>query len=69
MNLGICPECDAEVRFKKAPWLGQRTACPRCGTALEVVSLGPLELDWAFEEPIEDQEIMLEDVTGDDGFA
>jgi hypothetical protein len=27
------------------------------------------ELDWAFEEPIEDQEIMLEDVTGDDGFA
>jgi lysine biosynthesis protein LysW len=48
----VCPECHSEVCFEAAPKLGQRTECASCRAALEVVKLRPLELDWAFEEPL-----------------
>jgi lysine biosynthesis protein LysW len=52
MLQAACPECHGEVLFDSAPMLGQRTECSECRAALEVVKLRPLELDWAFEEPL-----------------
>jgi lysine biosynthesis protein LysW len=52
MAQAACPECHAEVQFDSAPRLGQRAECAACLAALEVVKLRPLELDWAFEEPL-----------------
>jgi lysine biosynthesis protein LysW len=49
----VCPECHSEVRFEAAPKLGQRTECASCRAALEVVKLRPVELDWAFDEPLQ----------------
>lgn len=43
----LCPECDAEVRFKSPPNRGQRITCHRCGAKLQVVARNPVELDWA----------------------
>lgn len=53
--LAICPDCSAEIRFRKAPHLGQIVTCTQCDTTLEVVSRKPLELDWAFADPLEDE--------------
>jgi lysine biosynthesis protein LysW len=52
MTQAACPECHADVNFDAAPKLGQRAECAACRAALEVVKLRPLELDWAFEEPL-----------------
>jgi lysine biosynthesis protein LysW len=54
MVIGACPECDADVSFAEAPLLSQRIACPRCRAALVVIGLNPIELDWAFMEPLHD---------------
>ena len=29
-NIGLCPDCGEEVRFKKAPFVGQLVTCRRC---------------------------------------
>lgn len=54
MNIGACPECDADVSFEGAPGLNQRVVCPRCRAALVVIGQTPIELDWAFVEPLRD---------------
>lgn len=43
-----CPECDFRVRFDDKPEMNQIVTCPECQTPLEVVSLSPFKLDWAF---------------------
>jgi lysine biosynthesis protein LysW len=53
MLQAACPECHSQVPFESAPRLGERTVCTACRAALEVVKLRPLELDWAFEEPLQ----------------
>ena len=53
MLQAACPECQCQVPFAVAPQLGERTECTGCQAALEVVKLRPLELDWAFEEPLQ----------------
>jgi lysine biosynthesis protein LysW len=52
--LTVCLDCGAEIRFRRAPHLGQIVTCTQCDTILEVVSRNPLELDWAFADPLED---------------
>ncbi len=61
--MGACPECDADIVFTKAPFLGQKKTCPVCHTELEVIGLSPLELDWAYEydEYDDDDEYELDD--------
>lgn len=44
-----CPECDAAVRFDRAPLNGQIARCADCGAELEVTSLSPLTLELAPE--------------------
>lgn len=51
-----CPDCNSEIRFRKAPHLGQLVTCHNCQTSLEVVRRDPLELDWAFDDPFDEDE-------------
>lgn len=44
-----CPECDAEIRFARAPLAAEVTTCSDCGVELEVTSLEPLTLEVAPE--------------------
>jgi lysine biosynthesis protein LysW len=62
-----CKSCGHEIRLRHAPRLGQRFTCPRCATQLEVIGLVPLEVDWAFDEPIGEttSEVILEDLPAD----
>lgn len=59
--VGACPECDANVAFTKAPFLGQKKTCPDCLTELEVIGLSPIELDWAYEYDDYDADDNFED--------
>lgn len=54
-EVGYCPDCDARITLK-SPQLGQQVICRACGTELEVVDLSPLELDWALDEPYDDDD-------------
>ncbi|HET6446078.1 MAG TPA: hypothetical protein VFI27_16035 [candidate division Zixibacteria bacterium] len=51
ISISECPECDSRLRFRKTLKVGELILCPECNVALEVVSLKPLELDWADEDP------------------
>ena len=70
MGSVLCPSCGNSLRFRKDPRIGSRLTCPSCGTRLEVLRTAPIELDWAFEEPIQEQlSEALGDVEIDDGLA
>jgi hypothetical protein len=45
--------------------------CPGCGTKLEVISLTPLEVDWAFDEPLgeADSDVLVDDTAAEGGLA
>lgn len=64
--IGLCPDCNAEIRFRKSPHLGQIITCHNCQTSLEVVRREPLELDWAFDDPFDDDEDEEHDEWDDD---
>jgi uncharacterized paraquat-inducible protein A len=53
MLTGMCPECDALIRFTSMPKTGHRVVCPNCRSMLIVISSHPIKLDWAFVEPID----------------
>jgi lysine biosynthesis protein LysW len=59
MPYALCPDCDQEIVLNRVI-VGQMVTCPHCDAALEVISVDPLELDWAYdwswEEEEEDQE-------------
>ncbi len=43
-NVTDCPECNAGIHLRKAPFLGQIVTCRQCRAELEVVSRQPLAL-------------------------
>ena len=47
-----CPECDSRIYFERRPDAGEMLSCPECDTFLEVISVSPLRLDWASDEPV-----------------
>ncbi len=47
-----CPECHAQIRFRKQPELGDLVTCPECSTMAEVIRETPIKLSWAFDEPV-----------------
>ncbi len=59
--IGVCPDCNAEIRFRKSPHLGQLVTCHNCQTSLEVVRRDPLELDWAFDDTFDEEEDEYDD--------
>ena len=56
MATAYCPECEQKVKLGAEPAEGQRVTCLNCGTILEVINLEPLELDWAYVEPADDEQ-------------
>lgn len=48
-----CPACGAEMFFRRRPTRGQFVTCHNCDSLLEVLHLSPLELEWAFEDPLD----------------
>jgi lysine biosynthesis protein LysW len=53
----LCPECDQTITFATQPTLGQIVICTHCQSALTIIQLNPILLDWAFLEPL--QSMML----------
>ena len=51
--MSYCPECSAKVSAK-SPKMGQIIICRACNTRLEVIDTYPLELDWVFEDELDD---------------
>ncbi|MBN1483316.1 MAG: lysine biosynthesis protein LysW [Chloroflexia bacterium] len=51
-----CPDCDALIPKRKKMSLGQLVECPECGTALEVISLEPFEVDYYLGDEWEEEE-------------
>jgi hypothetical protein len=56
MTKTYCLDCEEPIRLAMPLRVGQRITCDNCGTEMEVVETTPLELDWAFDDPIEWEE-------------
>lgn len=56
MAIAFCPDCEDTIQLGDRPRVGQRVTCRSCGAELEVIETTPLELDWAFDGPIDDWE-------------
>jgi lysine biosynthesis protein LysW len=58
MSVALCPECDAEINFGNLVGgkIGDRVICPECDTELEVISVKPPILDYAFDDEDWDDE-------------
>lgn len=54
MAIAFCPDCEEPIRLGVQPQIGQRITCRSCGAELEVIESSPLELDWAYDGPVED---------------
>jgi alpha-aminoadipate carrier protein LysW len=54
MAMAFCPDCGQGIDLARARE-GQLLMCPNCDAELEVISLNPPELDWAYEEPEEEE--------------
>jgi lysine biosynthesis protein LysW len=67
MAIAFCPDCEEPIRLSVQPKVGQRITCRSCGAELEVIETSPLELDWAYDGPVEDwNEDEEEEDWGDD---
>jgi lysine biosynthesis protein LysW len=44
-----CPDCGSKITLNPHPVLGKKLTCPECDTELEVISVDPLDLDWAYD--------------------
>ena len=51
----FCPDCDEKIVLNPAR-VGQKLSCPHCDADLEVISVEPLELDWAYDWSWEEDE-------------
>ncbi|MEW5986801.1 MAG: hypothetical protein AB1791_09220 [Chloroflexota bacterium] len=56
MVTALCPDCEHPIDLTSHPKKGQLMVCPNCHTELEVISLNPVELDWAYYSQSEDEE-------------
>jgi alpha-aminoadipate carrier protein LysW len=56
MAIATCVECDEEIELSGRLQLGQMVLCDSCGARLEIVSVNPLEVDWAYEDDEDDDD-------------
>ncbi len=61
MAIAFCPDCGHRVKLGSGAREGQLVICPNCNAELEVISLDPPELDWAYLEPEEEEDYLDED--------
>lgn len=51
-----CIDCEQPIRLESRPVEGEILLCSNCGTDFEVISVEPIELDWAYLQPVEREE-------------
>lgn len=61
-----CPNCGSTVRLEQKPELESLVFCPECDETLEVVSVNPLRLDWAYDDEDDDSDEGFVDYDDDD---
>jgi len=66
MPITVCPGCDEDISIAGRPILGQLVTCEHCGSQFEVISVQPLELDWAFDELEEDDDDLYDEDEDDE---
>lgn len=49
-KMAECPGCGATIRVSNRSKVGDSLDCPECGENLEVISVKPFELDYAFDD-------------------
>lgn len=62
----LCVECDAELNISGRVRLGQHIVCPNCGVQLEVISTHPIEVDIAYDDSEEWDDLDGYGVAGED---
>ncbi len=66
--MAICAACEAEMDVDEFDVdRGDLLSCPQCGANLEVIRLGPVELDVAAGEDVDAREIGPGSAAPDDG--
>lgn len=68
MATALCPDCGQKIVIGPKPKKGQWVSCPHCNADLELISISPLELDWAQYDEDEDLEDDFWDDEDDDEF-
>ena len=56
LSVASCPGCGVNIRLQEPVRLGEFVICDECGDELEIVSMSPIKLDWAFEEPFDEDD-------------
>ncbi|MDD3827779.1 MAG: lysine biosynthesis protein LysW [Anaerolineae bacterium] len=56
MDDAYCPDCDGKIVLPPDVKLSQKLTCPHCEAELEVISLDPVELDWAYDWEWDEEE-------------
>ena len=51
-----CPDCGRQIELWPLLQVGEELICPHCEANLEIISLDPVELDWAYIPPAEDDD-------------
>jgi lysine biosynthesis protein LysW len=49
----VCPGCRRKIELEPHVERGEWVSCPHCWADLEVISLNPPVLDWAYDEGAE----------------
>lgn len=68
MAEGFCPDCDSTVDVGSNPKRAQTVTCGSCGAYLQVISVSPVELDWAYDDDEVDVEYEYDDEDFDEDF-
>jgi len=56
MAVATCPDCGRKIAVDPQLQVGDEIICSHCDAELEVVSLDPVELDWLYLEPADEDE-------------
>lgn len=48
----VCVHCKERISLGPRPEIGQRVTCSACQACLEIISVNPIELDWAYDAPV-----------------
>ena len=51
-----CPDCERKIGLWPSVKVGEQVVCPYCEAELEIINLAPVELDWAYVTPADDDD-------------
>jgi len=59
VNIVFCMDCNHPIKLESRPKVGDTITCSGCGAELEIINVEPVELDWAYLEPVADDDDWL----------